>query len=109
MPTLRGQKMYGILYLGNPDRYFACLRLDDESSPDAGLERAIIPGGLYGRRLVLDWNAKIPELPEIFGTLTADLTDAGHLVDRSRPLIEHYRRVDELIIKVPVLGGEGVI
>jgi hypothetical protein len=32
MPTLRGQKMYGVLYLGDPDQCFACLRLDDEAS-----------------------------------------------------------------------------
>jgi DNA gyrase inhibitor GyrI len=107
MPTLRGQKMYGVLYLGDPDRYFAGLRLDDEASPHNGLERATIPGGLYGRRLVRDWNTKIPELPEIFDALTADLTSAGYLVDRTRPLIEYYRRVDELVIMVPVLDGAG--
>jgi hypothetical protein len=46
-------------------------------------------------------------LPEIFGALTADLTNAGYLVNRSRPLIEYYRRVDELVIKVPVSEGDG--
>jgi hypothetical protein len=106
MPTLRGQKMYGVLYLGDPDRYFACLRLGKDAE-SFGFERAAVPGGYYGRRLVRGWTAKISELPEIFGALATDLTVAGLLIDRSRPLIEYYRRVDELIIKVPVLVGDG--
>lgn len=102
MPTLRGQKMYGVLYSGEPDLYFACLRLDGDASDDFGLEQATVPGGPYGRRLVHGWSTKISELPELFDELHADLVTAGHLVDRSRPLIEYYRREDALVIMIPV-------
>jgi DNA gyrase inhibitor GyrI len=108
MKTLRGRKMYGVLYPGNPERYFACLRLDDATSDDLGFERASVPGGLYGRRLIRGWDSKLPELPHFFDTLRAELVDTGYVHDRERPSIEYYRRVDELIIMVPVLPSAAV-
>jgi len=98
--------MYGVLYRGDPERYFACVRLDSEALDDLGFERATVPGGRYGRRLVCHWNVKIPELPGLFHALHADLIDAGYLSDMSRPLIEYYRRSDELLIMVPVLSAD---
>ena len=106
MQTLRGRKMYGVFYSGPPERYFACLRLGSEGSDDLGFERALVPGGLYGRKTIRDWNSKIPELPVIFTDLQGDLVDAGFRIDPSRPSIEYYRRIDELIIMVPVLSAE---
>lgn len=107
MPTLRGQRMYGVLYPGIPIRYFACLRLDGVDSDDLGLDRATVPGGRYGRRVVRDWKAKITELPDLFDELRADLVDAGFSIDHSRPLIEYYRREDALTIMVPVMAHYG--
>jgi len=106
MSTLRGQKMYGVLYPGDPIRYFACLRLDGVHSDDLGLERATVPGGRYGRRVVRDWNAKVAELPDLFDELQADLVHAGCSIDQSRPLIEYYRREDVLTIMVPVTADD---
>jgi DNA gyrase inhibitor GyrI len=100
--------MYGILYPGHPDRYFACLRLDNEESDDLGLERAIVPGGLYGRSHVRDWNTRIQELPRLFDALHAALVGFGYLIDRARPLIEYYRRMDALTIMIPVMGKDDV-
>lgn len=55
-----------------------------------------------------DWNAKITELPGLFDELQADLVEAGHPIDRSRPLIEYYRREDALTMMVPVMAdGQG--
>lgn len=103
MESLRGSRMYGLLYPGEPTAYYACLRLDDNLSEDLGFERAEVPGGLYGRRLVRDWENKISVLPEFFDQLQADLIEAGFLRDVNRPLLEFYRRSDELLIMVPVL------
>jgi DNA gyrase inhibitor GyrI len=100
--------MYGILYPGHPDRYFACLRLGNEQSDDLGLERAIVPGGLYGRSHVRDWNTRIQELPRLFDALHAALVGSGYLIDRARPLIEYYRRIDALTIMIPVMGKDDV-
>lgn len=104
MPSLRGRKMYGILYPGHPDRYFACLRLDNAYSDDLGLERAIVPGGLYGRSHVRDWNTRIQELPRLFDALRDALVGSGYLISDTRPLIEYYRRMDALTIMMPVIG-----
>jgi hypothetical protein len=108
MQTLRGRRMYGVLYRGDPERYFACVRLDNEAHDDLGFERATVPGGRYGHRLVRDWNVRIPELPGMFDALHADLVDGGYLIDESRPSIEYYRRSDELLIMVPVLSADEV-
>ncbi len=103
MQTLEGRRMYGVMYRGDPERYFACVRLERHADDDLGFERAIVPGGRYGQRLVRDWEVKIPEFPRIVDALHADLVDAGYLEDTSRPSIEYYRRSDELLIMVPVL------
>jgi hypothetical protein len=104
MESLRGSKMYGCLYPGEPPAYFACLRVDGDHSDGPGLDHAEVPGGLYGRKLVSDWENKLCELPGIFDQLKADLREAGFLVDVIRPSLEFYRRSDELLIMVPVLG-----
>ena len=108
MESLRGSRMYGLLYPGEPTAYYACLRLDDDHSDDLGFDRAEVPGGLYGRRFVRDWENEISELPEIFDQLQADLLEAGFIRDVTRPSLEFYRRSNELLIMVPVLPGPGV-
>lgn len=108
MESLWGSRMYGLLYPGETTAYYACVRLDDDHSEDFGFERAEVPGGLYGRRLVRDWENKISKLPEFFDQLQADLIDAGFLRDSTRPLLEFYRRSDELLIMMPVLAGPEV-
>jgi hypothetical protein len=95
--------MYGLLYPGEPLTYFACLRLDSDVSDDLGFDRAEVPGGLYGRRLVRDWENRLSDLPGIFDQLQADLIEAGFLVDVTRPSLEFYRRSNELLIMMPVL------
>jgi hypothetical protein len=103
MDTLRGRKMYGVFYSGDPEEYFACLRLDSHESGDLGFDRATVPGGLYGRMLVRDWGQRISELPQIFDQLHSDLIGDGLHIDRRRPSIEFYRRIDELVIMLPVV------
>jgi hypothetical protein len=105
MESLRRRKMYGVFYPGDPCRYFACLRLETDISDDLGFERAMVPGGLFGRRLIHDWKSKISELPQLFDWLHADLNGVGYVTDLSRPCIEFYRRLDELVIMVPVVRG----
>jgi hypothetical protein len=103
MESLRGSKMYGLLYPGEPPVYYACLRLEGDQPDDSGFDQAEVSGGRYGRRLVRDWENKLSELPGIFDQLQADLVEAGFLVDVTRPYVEFYRRSNELLIMVPVL------
>ncbi len=107
METLRGRKMYGVVYFDDPVRYLACLLLDDENVDDLGLERTIVSGGGYARVLIRDWETKISELPEVVSRLQTDIVRAGLVVDPQRPMLEYYRRIDELLIMLPVLPESG--
>lgn len=101
LDSLRGRRTYGVVTFTDPPSYFACLRLRD-GEDDLGLERAWVPGGLYGRRVVRDWSNRIEELPSLVDALASDLAAAGFAHDRTRPLVEDYRRHDELVLKLPV-------
>jgi hypothetical protein len=103
MDTLRGRKMYGVVYPGDPIRYLACLLLDDENADDLGFERTTVPAGRYAHTLVRDWESRISELPAIVSQLESDIKVSGLTVDRDRPWLEFYRRIDELLVMLPVL------
>ena len=53
--------------------------------------------------LVRKWGHRISEFPQIFDELRSDLIGAGLQTDQDRPSIEFYRRIDELVIMVPVV------
>jgi DNA gyrase inhibitor GyrI len=101
MSTLRGQKMYGVVYPGDPVRYLAGLLLEGEGD-DLGLERTTVPAGRYARTVVRNWESRIPELPSIVDQLQSDIEGVGLEVDTDRPILEYYRRIDELLMMVPV-------
>jgi hypothetical protein len=103
MDTLRGRRMYGVVYPGDPVRYLACLLLDDENADDLGFERTTVPGGQYAYTLVRDWGPRISELPVIVSQLESEIEISGLAVDPDRPWLEFYRRIDELLIMLPVL------
>jgi hypothetical protein len=103
MDTLRGRKMYGVVYPGDPVRYLACLLLDDEHADDLGFERTTVPGGRYAQALVKEWGSRISELPAIVSQLESDIKVSGLAIDRDRPWLEFYRRIDELLVMLPVL------
>ena len=48
MESLRGSRMYGLLYPGEPTAYYACLRLDDDHSDDLGFDREKCRAGSTG-------------------------------------------------------------
>jgi hypothetical protein len=102
METLRGRKMYGLVYPGDPVRYLACLLLDDENADDLGFERTLVPAGRYAHTLVRDWESRISELPDIVSQLEFNIRVSGLAVDRDRPWLEFYRRIDELLVLLPI-------
>lgn len=106
METLRGRKMYGVVFPGDPVRYLACVLLDGQEADDLGLERTTVPGGKYARTLVRDWESRISELPAIVGQLHSDIKASGLEVDPDRPSLEYYRRIDELLIMLPLLSDK---
>jgi hypothetical protein len=88
---LRGNKFFGT-FDGRECR--ACAAADAE-----GLERGVIPGGRYARSRL---RGDPPAVYEQIGP-TVDALEAAVEVDRTRPVVELYRRNDEIDILVPVV------
>jgi len=103
LPSLKGRRFYGTFrLLAEGEEYFACVEKFAADDPGAmGLEVGVIPGGLYARRKVFEWEKVIAagRLGAIFQNMVAH-----YPVDRTRPDIEYYRSMRELHLLVPVLG-----
>jgi hypothetical protein len=103
LPSLRGRKFYGAFrILEDGEEYYACVeRIDTDDPERMGLETATLPGGLYARRKLFEWQeiieaGKLPEIDREFVQV--------HDVDRSRPELEYYRSMSELHLLLPVLS-----
>lgn len=97
LASLKGRKFYGAFFF--PDGpYRACVAIQPGDDTGAlGLQRWTIPGGLYLRRRLVDWQEDTDRIRIIFGEMSAQVhPDAG------RPSIEFYRRHDEVILYLPI-------
>jgi hypothetical protein len=103
LPSLKGRKFYGAFrLLDDGEEYFACVeRLPTDDPHGMGLDVGVIPGGLYVRRKLSDWEKIIAagKLGEHFHELIVT-----HQFDRSRPEVEYYRSMSELHLLLPVTG-----
>ena len=103
LPSLQGRNFYGsIRLLEDGEEYYACVeRAPGDDAEKMGLETATLPGGLYVRRKLFDWEKLVAggKLPEA----SRDLAES-HDIDRSRPELEYYRSHTELHILLPVLS-----
>lgn len=104
LPSLKGRNFYGALrLLPEGEEHFAYFEKLPGDDPDGmGLEPAKIPGGLYVRRKILDWESVIAA--GRLGTTFRELA-RSYEVDSSRPEIEYYRSAVELHLLVPVAPG----
>src|SRR5215475_4866766 len=95
---LRGRKMYAMVDVG-ANTYTACTPLHDDDDPERlGLRLGTLPGGPYLRgRLV----GEPPQVYEQIGTGMQEL-EAAVDVDADRPLVEFYRRHDQIELWVPI-------
>jgi len=94
LPTLRGRKFFATVHDGH---YRACVAIREGDDPQGlGLAPAVIPGGPYAKRRLAGGCENIGP--------AFDAMAAEHSQDRSRPVIEFYRRHDEVILFLPVLG-----
>ena len=101
LPTLKGRKFYGVFH-ETPDgeEYYACVaRIDADDPGKMQLDTGVIPGGIYARRKILDWEKKIRDgqLPQLYQELVK-----AHDIDQTRPSIEFYRSQTELQLFVPI-------
>jgi hypothetical protein len=103
LPGLRGRKFYGAFrLLEDGEEYFACVeKIAGDDPIKMGLDVGPLPGGLFVRRKLTDWEKIIAagKLGEHFEELIRT-----HQFDRSRPEIEYYRSMSELHLLLPVLS-----
>lgn len=104
LPTLRGRRMYGVYYPTRGD-YYACVKLDADHPDDMGFERGTIPGGRYARRKVRDWLGREAQIAGWFDDLILECRASGFEIDSTRPSVEFYRSLSELVLLVPVMGA----
>ncbi|HEY7048493.1 MAG TPA: GyrI-like domain-containing protein [Jatrophihabitantaceae bacterium] len=95
---LRGRKMYAMVDVG-AGTYTACTPVRADDDPErVGLQPGTLPGGAYLRgRLV----GAPPQVYERIGPGMKELESAAN-VDPDRPLVEFYRRHDEIELWVPI-------
>jgi hypothetical protein len=101
LPSLKGRKFYGAFrMLEDGEEYFACVeRIEGDDPAKMSLEAGTLPGGLYARRKLHDWQqliagGKLQEVDREFGQ--------GYDIDRSRPELEYYRSMSEMHLLLPV-------
>jgi hypothetical protein len=105
LPSLKGRRFYGAFrLLADGEEYFACVeRIAGDDPAKMGLDVGRLPGGLYVRRKLNDWEKVIAA-----GELGAHFEELirAHAFDQSRPEIEYYRSMSELHLLLPVLNRD---
>lgn len=105
LPNLKRRRFYGAFrLLPEGEEYYACVeRSPDDDPKTMALEIGTLPGGLYVRRKVLDWESVVRA-----GKLGEIVQEMVHRypVDTARPELEFYRSRSELHLLVPVLRRE---
>ena len=97
--SLRGRHFFGVF---NPasSEYLACVQTRDGDDADAlGLEQTVIRGGAYLRTTI---TGQPPAVYAQIGPAFEEL-ETQEPPDPTRPLIEFYRRHDEIDLLVPVV------
>ena len=93
----KGRRFYGTF---DGARYRACVIPKDSGEPAAlGLETGTVPGGLFARRKLVDWVGQEHRIGAEFDAMVAERS-----WDETRPSIEFYRSLRELILYLPILG-----
>lgn len=96
---LRGRKMYAMVDT-QAGTYAACTPVRDGDDPGRlGLQTGTLPGGWYLRALIA---GEPPGLYARIGPAMQSLTRLAVPTDRGRPLVEYYRRHDQIELWVPV-------
>jgi hypothetical protein len=95
---LRGRKMYARVD-EHLNTYTVCTPVKDDDSPEAlGLQVGTLPGGWYLRgRLVGD-------PPEVYDRIAEGMAELAATMptDPTRPLVEFYRRHDQVDLWLPI-------
>jgi hypothetical protein len=96
---LRGRKMYALIDT-QLQTYSVCTPVKDGDVPERlGLDLGTLPGGSYLR------GSLAGEPPQIYERIGEGMQalEATAVRDESRPLVEFYRRRDQIELWVPIL------
>ena len=94
---LHGRRFYGAFDPVAND-YRACVEVREGDELVPGLESGTLPGGRYLRARL---RGDPPGIYERIGPTFADLTRQA-TPDETRPSLEHYRRLDEIDLLLPI-------
>jgi hypothetical protein len=95
---MRGRKMYAYVY-ERANTYTVCTPIRDDDPVDHyGLQRGTLPGGWYLRGCI------VGEPPEVYERIMPGMQElkTSTVVDDARPLVEYYRRHDQIELWVPL-------
>ena len=95
--SLRGRHFYGS-YDPTADEYRACVEVREGDELAPGLESGALPGGRYLRARLRG------DPPEVYERIAPTFEELERQAqpDETRPLLEHYRRHDEIDLLVPI-------
>jgi hypothetical protein len=96
--TLRGRRFFGVFDPSSAE-YLACVQTrDDDDARALGLGEMVLAGGPYLRATITG------QPPAVYAQIGPTFEELEKLEppDHSRPLIEFYRRHDEIDVLVPV-------
>lgn len=96
--TLRGRRFFGVFDPASSE-YLACVQTNDGDDARAlGLRQTVIPGGAYLRSTITG------QPPAVYAQIgpTFEELEKQERPDSNRPLIEFYRRDNEIDLLVPV-------
>ena len=99
---LRGRKMYAIVDVA-AGTYATCTPLHPDDDPASlSLSLGELPGGRFRRGRLRG------EPPSVYGLIAAGVDElmAAGPVDADRPLVEFYKRHDEIELWVPIPAGQ---
>lgn len=99
LQTLKGRRFYGLVFDTPPnDEYWACVELMAEDKPEEwGFLRGVVPAGKYLQERVDDWNEDVSRVGKTFQKLASE-----NETDKSRPCVEYYRSMKEMLVRLPV-------
>jgi hypothetical protein len=95
---LRGRKFYGVYDLNDGAYHVGTKLQDGDEQYRRSLEPYTIPGGKYAyRKLAGEHDELITQIPGVLEELIGK-----YAVDKARPWIEYYRRLDEFRLYLPI-------
>ena len=99
LPSLKGRKFYGLIFGEYPNlEYWASVAILENENPDTfGFPKWTIPGGWYAQTKLKNWSKNLDKIPTLFKELVSK-----YEIDSTRPSIEFYRSMDELLLRVPI-------